>query len=226
MCFAIAALCVATTGCTTPAQLAMSLIPDGTLSVLLSHFEREATTNRRRVAELEQKGDWSGLAKFAEENLVKDRRNAAWWLVAGYAYSQQKMHPQAIAAFSEMVQLDPNAPDGWNLLAQEHRQARDPRRALVVLDNALMAIRDSPSTLVLLGDTQIDLASFEEAARAYRQALALNSEMVSAWSGLAHALIRLGRYADAEEVAVRVEKVLPKLAASIREGVVDGKRGR
>lgn len=211
--------------CTTPAQLAMALIPDGTLSVLLSHFEREVTTNRKRVAELEQKGDWPGLAKFAEENLNADPRNAAWWLVAGYAYSQQKMHVRAIEAFNELVRLDPNAADGWNLLAQEHRQAGDPRRALAALDNALMALRESPATLVLLGDTYTDLARFEEAVRAYRQALLINGEIVSAWSGLAHALIRLARYAEAEEVAAKLEKALPKLAASIRDGIVAA-RGR
>lgn len=45
----------------------------------------------------------------------------------------------------------------------------------MVLDNALMALREPPATLVLLGDTYTDLARFEEAARAYRQALTINS---------------------------------------------------
>jgi tetratricopeptide (TPR) repeat protein len=223
---ALFTLAVILTGCASPAaQVAMALIPDGTLSVLLSHFEREATTNRRRVAELERKGDWPALAKFADENIAKDSRNAAWWLVKGYAHTQQKQHPNAIEAYSEMVRLDPSAAEGWNLLAQEHRLAGDPRRALMVLDNALMALRLSPTTLVLQGDTLSDVSRHEEAVRAYRQALELNAGLVSAWGGLAYALIRLERFADAESVAGKVEKDFPKLAASIREGVVAA-RGR
>ena len=182
----------------------------------MSHFEREVSTNRKRVAELEQKGDWPGIVKFADENLAKDPRNAAWWMVKGYAHSQQKQHANAIAAFSEMVSLEPNAPDAWSLLAQEHRNAGDSRRALVVLDNAMLALRDSPTTFVLLGDTLTDVSRHEEAQRAYRQALELNDLLPSAWSGLAGSLIRLGRVKEAEEVAVRVEKVWPELAKGIR----------
>ena len=214
----LAAACVLG-ACTTPAQLAMALIPDGTLSVLMSHFEREVSTNRKRVAELEQKGDWPGLVKFAEDNIAKDPRTAAWWMVKGYAHSQQKQHANAIAAFGEMVSLEPNAPDAWNLLAQEHRNAGDPHRALVVLDNAMLALRDSPTTFVLLGDTLTDLSRHEEALRAYRQAIELNDGLASAWSGYASSLIRLGRVKEAEEVAVKVEKVWPELARGIRQNL-------
>src|SRR5262245_40295756 len=74
--------------CTAPQQLLLSLIPDGTIPVLLSHFQQVDDTNRRRVSEFEQRRDWAGLAKFAEENIVRDKSNSDWWLVAGYAYSQ------------------------------------------------------------------------------------------------------------------------------------------
>jgi len=206
--------------CLTPAQhLMLAVIPDGTLSILLSHFERQPSANRQRVAELEQKGDWPGLAQFAEDNLVKDRSNAAWWLVAGYAYSQQKQHARAIQCFREMVRLEPDMPDGWSLLAQEHRTIGEPQRAIAILENALLVLRDSPGTLLVLGDAHGDLQRFEPASRAYRRALDLDGGLMPAWAGLARSYIRLGRLQEAEGIARSLEKSQPALAAAIRQEI-------
>ena len=206
--------------CMTPAQqVLLALIPDGTLAMLLGHFEKAPSANRQRVAELEHKGDWVELAKFAEENLDKDRSSALWWMVAGYAYSQQKQHARAIQCFREMVRLEPDMPDGWNLLAQEYRAAGDPRRAIATVDNALLVLRDSPATLLILGDANSDLQRFEPAMRAYRQALDLNGGLMPAWAGLARSYIRLGRAPEAERIAVSLEKSNPPLAAAIRQEI-------
>jgi tetratricopeptide (TPR) repeat protein len=205
--------------CSTPAQLLLAAIPDGTLSTLLSHFEKEPSANRQRIAELEQSGDWVALAKFAEENLEKDRSRTAWWMVAGYAYSQQKQHARAIQCFREMVRLSPDMPEGWNLLAQEHRTIGEPRRAIAVIDNALLVLRDSPTTLLILGDANSDLQRYEPAERAYRQALGINGALVPAWMGLARSYIKLGRAPEAEGIARSQEKANPSLAAAIRQEI-------
>lgn len=205
--------------CSTPAQLLMAAIPDGTLSTLLTHFEREPSSNRQRIAELEHRGAWVELAQFADENIDKDRSNAAWWMVAGYAYSQQKQHARAIQCFREMVRLEPDRADGWNLLAQEHRTVGDPQRAIAIVNNALLVLRDSPATLLILGDANSDLQRFEPAVRAYRQALDLDGGLAPAWAGLARSYIRLGRVSEAEEIARSLEKSHPQLAAAIRQEI-------
>ncbi len=211
--------------CLTPAQhLVLALIPDGTLATLLGHFEKAPSANRQRVAELEHKGDWVELAKFAEENLDKDRRSALWWMVAGYAYSQQKQHARAIQSFREMVRLEPDMPEGWNLLAQEYRVAGDPQRAIATVDQALLVLRDSPATLLILGDANSDLRRFEPAVRAYRQALDLDGSLAPAWAGLARSYIRLGRAPEAERIAASLEKSNPPLAAAIRQEISGAER--
>jgi tetratricopeptide (TPR) repeat protein len=209
--------------CTTPAQLLLAAIPDGTLSTLLSHFEREPSANRQRIAELEQRGDWVELAKFAEQNLEKDRSNAAWWMVAGYAYSQQKQHARAIQCYREMVRLEPDRADGWNLLAQEHRVIGEPQRAIAVVNNALLVLRDSPATLLILGEANSDLKRHEPAVRAYRQALDLDGGLAPAWMGLARSYVKLGRPAEAEAIARSLEKKNPPLAAAIRQEMLSAK---
>jgi tetratricopeptide (TPR) repeat protein len=208
--------------CMTPAQqLLLAVIPDGTLSALLSHFEREPSANRRRVAELEQRGEWVELAKFADDNIAKDRSNAAWWMVAGYAYSQQKQHARAIQCFREMVRLEPDIADGWNLLAQEHRTIGEPQRAIAIVNNALLVLRDSPTTLMILGDAYSDLQRYEPAVRAYRQALDIDGALTPAWTGLARSYIKLGRASEAEAIARSMEKSNPPLAAAIRREIAE-----
>lgn len=202
--------------CTPTGQLLLAALPDGTIPILLSNLERESDTNRRRVAELEQTGDWEGLANFADANIAKQRNNASWWMVAGYARSRLKQHARAIECFQEMARIDPQAPEGWNLLAQEYRAAGDSRRAVEVLSQALTALRDSPVTLFLLGESYGDLGRFEPAARAYRQAVDLDGGLTPAWLGLARSQIRLGRTSEAESIARAMEKSSPQLAAAIR----------
>jgi tetratricopeptide (TPR) repeat protein len=210
--------------CTTAGQVLYALIPDGTIPILLSNLERESDTNRRRVAAFERDGDWQGLAKFAEENIAKGPNNASWWMVAGYAHSRQKHHPRAIECFQEMARLDPHAPEGWQLLAQEYRVAGDSQRAADVLLQALGAVRDSALTHLLLGESYSDLGRFEPAGRVYRQALDLDGGLTPAWIGLARSEIKLGRMAGAESIARSVEKSNPQLAAAIRNEIAAASR--
>ena len=214
----IAAACAMLVACT-PAQLLFTLIPDGTIPTLLSHMERESDTNRRRVGELERSADWQGLAKFADENIAKDRANASWWLVAGYANSRQNNRERAIECFRELIRLEPDSPDGWNLLAQEYRAAGESQRAVEVLTQALSALRDAALTLLLLGESYSDLGRFELAARSYRQALDIDGGLTLAWAGLARSQIRLGRANEAERIARALEKHNPQLAALIRNEI-------
>ena len=115
-----------------------------------------------------------------------------------------------------MVRLEPDSPDGWNLLAQEHRAAGESQRAVDVLTQALTALRDSEFTLFLLGESYSDLGRFELAARSYRQALDLDGGLMPAWAGLARSQIKLGRMSEAESIARSVEKNNPQLATAIR----------
>ena len=164
----------------------------------------------------ERSGDWAGMAKFAEENLAKDKVNVSWWLVAGYAYSRQKNHPRAIECFREMIRLAPDEAQGWNLLAQELRVSGDSHRAVAVLTQSLTALRDSAVTLMLLGESYSDIGQFDQAVRPYRQALDIDAGLTPAWAGLARAQIKRGQLAEAESIARSLEKSNPPLAAIIR----------
>jgi tetratricopeptide (TPR) repeat protein len=206
---------VALGACTPQTQLLMSLIPDGTIPMLLSHFERVDDTNRRRISEFEQRRDWDGLARFAEENLKVDQSNSDWWTVAGYAYSQAGQRKRATACYSEVVRLSPEDQLGWNLLAQSYRLDGQPERALQIVNRALNVNKETPPTWILLGDIYSDLGRFESAVKAYQEALKLDQRIGQAWLGMGKAYARLGRSAEVKEVAKTLEKLDPALAREL-----------
>lgn len=203
-------------GCTPQTALLSSLLPDGTVSALLSHLQREEDVNRRKVVELEGRRDWDGLAKFAEEFLAKDRHNADWWFVAGYAHSQAGRHARAIECYDELLRMAPDDLLVWNLMAQSHRAAGQPQRAVQTLNNALRVRQEAPpETWFLLGESYSDLNRHDQAAAAYRGAVKLQPDFAQAWFGLGRAQARLGRLADFNETVRALEKLAPALAAEL-----------
>ena len=206
---------LALAGCTPQGMLLSSLIPDGTTSMLLSHLQSEEEGNRKRVAELEARRDWDGLVKLAEEGLAKDRRNAGWWLVAGYAHSQAGRHQRAIECYREMAELSPDDMVGWELLAQSYRAAGQPQRAVQTLNNALRVREDVPPIWLVLGYSYDDLGRPDLAVGAYRAAVKLDNEFALAWFGLGRACARLNRRAEFEQAFSALERLNPPLAKEL-----------
>src|SRR5688572_11137509 len=168
----IAALCVlVVVGCTPQQALVAALMPASTIGTVLGNFERVSAENYKRVVELETRGDWKGLAAFAEANLAKDRFNTDWLLILGYARTQLGDHRTAAEAYAQAARLEPDNATAWHLLAQSYRSAGEPHRAVNVLNNALLALRHPPLTYYLLGASYGDLGRHAEAADAYRAAV-------------------------------------------------------
>jgi tetratricopeptide (TPR) repeat protein len=213
----------ASLGCSPQALLLMSAVPDGTTSVLLSHFQGEEHANRKRIAELEARKDWDGLAQFAEANLAKDRNNANWWLVAGYAHSEGGRQQRAIECYSEMVRVSPDDMLGWSLLAKSYRDTRQPLRAVQALNNAHLVRRGTAETYFLLGESYADLDRDLPAAAAYREAIQLDETLARAWFGLGRTSARLGRSADFDTVLKTLTRLDPALAQELA-GLRPGRR--
>ena len=202
----------------TPHTLALfSLLPDGTTSILLSHFQDMDESNQKRVAELEARKDWEGLTKLAEENLARDRNNSDWWTVAGYAHSQAGRYQRASECYSEVVRLAPDDMLGWSLLAQSYRDVKQPLRAVQTLNNAHRVRQGTAETWFLLGESYSDLDRDLPAASAYREAVQKNSEFARAWFGLGRAYARLGRRAEFEQALKRLEPLNAPLAKELAE---------
>lgn len=212
-----AALVPALAACTPQQALLANLLPTSAASTLVGNTQRVSQENRQRIVELDTAGRWDELARFADENIKKDSFTTEWWIVKGYALTQAGDHRGAIAAYSEAVSRQPDSAMGWNNLAQAYRSAGEPQRAVVVLERAMLAVRDSPSTPYLLGESYSDIRRYDEAVPAYRQAVSLDPKLAPAWFGLARAYLRLGKDRDAQEARRVLEKLDPKLADKLDE---------
>ena len=126
---------------------------------------------------------------------------------------------QAIACYSEAVRITPEDALGWNLLANSYRLDAQPERALQIVNRALNVSRETPATWVLQGEILSDLNRYEPAATAYREALKLDQSFGQAWLGLGKAYARLGKHAEAKEVARVLEKLDPALARELAAAV-------
>ena len=206
-------------GCTPQAALLLQVLPGNTIPVLLGNLEKVDDTNRSHLAELERRGDWDGMARFAEENVAKDPRNADWWLVAGFAYSRLGRHDDAIRSFGEMVRVAPDDILGWNLLAQAQRSAGQLPQAIRTLDNALRIRSDAAPTWFLLGESYRDLGRFESALAGYREAVRLDNRFAQAWFGMGSAYAKLERKREFEEVVVVLRQLDPALAEALARSV-------
>lgn len=201
----------------TPQQILMqALIPDGTASMLLSHLQTVEDGNRRRVIDMEQKGDWAGLSRFADTNIATDPFSPEWRMIGGYAQLQLRDYPGAMAYFSEMIRLAPDDAAGYHFLAETQRAAGQPQRAVTTLERALLVVRESPLTHHLLGEAYSDLGRYRPAAASYNRALALDPMLVDAWFGMGRASLQLGRAADARDALAELERLRSPRAAELR----------
>ena len=214
----MAAAFAALAGCTPHTALLSSLVPEGTVPILLSHLEGGMEQdNLKRVAELESRKDWDGLVKFAEENLAKEPNNSDWWYVAGYAHTQAGRHERAIQCYSQMVRLVPDDMLGWYELAQAYRDAKQPLHAIQTLNQAHLVRKGTPQTYFMLGESFSDLDRYLPASEAYREAVELKADYASAWFGLGRAYSRLNRNADFDRALKALERLDPKQAKALAE---------
>lgn len=214
----VVALLLSTLAACTPQQMLLSaLVPDGTASMLLGNLQGIADANRQRIAELEQRGDWPGLAAFAEQNISRDPFSAEWRLVAGYAWSQAREFSRAATQFSEMVRIAPDEVLGYHLLAEAQRESGQPERAVVTLERALQIDREPAQTLRLLGDAEAARGRHAAAMEAYRRSLSTQANMAPAWFGLGRSALRQGRERDAAEALANLQRLQAPQAAELQK---------
>jgi tetratricopeptide (TPR) repeat protein len=208
----VALVLCALAACALQEEQPIGKLPDGTVSILLTHLKSIGEGNQKVISVMESRKDWNGLAKLAEDIIPTDRHNADWWFVAGYAYSKAGRHGLAVERFGERVRLAPDDLLGWNLLAQSYRDAGQPLRAAQTLTNAHLVRPGTPATWYLLGECYSDLNRYLPAAAAYREAVKLDSKFAQAWFGLGRSAAQLGQRADYDRALKALRQLDPALA--------------
>jgi predicted Zn-dependent protease len=210
-----ASVLAAAAGCTPQSAFLMGLLPDGTVSRLLTHVDGQNEPLRKLVYDMESRGDWNALAKLADDNLAINRNHADWWFISGYAHTEANRPGRAADSFSNLVRLAPDDPVNWALYAQSLRDSKQPAKAVQAVNTAHQLRRGTPASYLLLGDSYADLDRDLPAISAYREALQLDGDFAKAWFGFGRASVRLGRTADYEAALKSLNRLDPKLAKEL-----------
>jgi predicted Zn-dependent protease len=213
----LAVVLMAVTGCTPHTAFLMGLLPDGTVSALLSHVDSTDEPLRKHIYDLESRKDWNGIAKLADENVARDRNSADWWFLAGYAHAEAGRPGRAAEAFGHVVRLHPDDAVGWNLLAQAYLDNKQPARAVQAISTVHQLGKGTAQTYFLLGESYADLDRDLPAADAYRQSAQMDGDFAKAWYGLGRASVRLGRKPDYDNALKSLQRLDPKMAKDLAE---------
>ena len=172
---------------------------------------------RERIAGLNQKRDWEGLLRYADERQRRDPEGSDWGVVAAYAWVRRGDYPKATATLARVIQRNPEDIGAWNLLGESQRQAGQPGQAVRTLERASAIGRTSFVTFFLLGEAYRDSNRLDRAVAAYREAARLEPDFGRAWFELGAAQVRLGERDEIPVALERLEKLDPALAVELRK---------
>jgi tetratricopeptide (TPR) repeat protein len=172
---------------------------------------------REAIGELAKKKDWSAMLKFAEAQQKRDPTGSDWIVLAGYAWLRRGEYPKAVAAFAQVIQLNPEDIGAWNLLGEAQRRSGQPGQATRTLERASAIGRTSYATFFFLGEAYRDSNRLDRAIPAYREAARLEPELAQAWFELGSAYGRTGQREEARRALERLEKVDPALGKDLKK---------
>lgn len=165
--------------------------------------EVRATAHAAAIEAL-ARDDALGALREARVALSADAGDALALAAASAAFQRQGADHEALATALRALEIEPDLPvtlavlsqalHGWPGLAR--------RRARVVIALA-KAAPEEPHAHILLAESLLGLARFEQAEHAYRAALRLDAASVRAQYGLALVRLAQGSYADSSREARR-----------------------
>jgi len=218
------AFCISVSGCGTPAAK-----PDydplaDPLPALALTRRGNTLPEKQRIAELNQKQDWKGMLRLAEEQARRDPENSDWGVIAGYAWMRQRDYTKAIAALARVTQRNPEDIGAWNLLGESQRLSGQPGRAAQTLEYASTIGRNSFVTFYLLGQAYRDAGRFARAVPAYQEAVILEPAFAFGWFELGSAQVRTGERKAAEASLDQLQKLDPDLAKELAARIQSTRR--
>ena len=181
---------------------------DGARPLLLSYLEQHAT-DARGLFDLGFVEDSTGQQDAAEREYNKaiaaDPKQFESHAALGLLYAQTNRTDKALPELEAASQLDPASHDAaakaqvWRSLAQLQLSS-DPAAAKQSLLKALQLVpgQDTPADLILTGQIAEGNGDPDDAATAYKRALAQDPTSAGATSGLAHLLLKEQKPQEAE----------------------------
>ncbi|HMD21431.1 MAG TPA: FG-GAP-like repeat-containing protein [Alloacidobacterium sp.] len=165
-----------------------------------------ARVNNTGVALMNQQLMEKALAKFDEAHKI-DPAAAVPILNRGIALLYLRKLPEAEEALKQAAGIDPNNVRIWYSLGLTHFTGDNPTLAIDDFKHAIKLDPNDADSYYYLGSLYLNLKKYDDAIPQFQSALQLNPLHASAEFGLASALQRSGKVAEAHEHLRRFQKI-------------------
>jgi tetratricopeptide (TPR) repeat protein len=181
----------------------------GVLLLIGQTWQQDAT-------KLFESGKYREAAAILEGRVREDPKDPAAHMLLGLCRQQLGAYAEADASFGAVIEIEPKA-------ARAHYARARVRYFMGRFEDALRLAAEAekfgepaPRVYNLRGRIEEERGNFEIAVREYGRALAADTKMSQAWSGLASALYKLGNYEEARTSATAALRLDPSDADAKR----------
>ncbi len=149
-----------------------------------------------------QEGRFDDSEKQLQTALQMRPRNADGWSILGSVYRQQNKLPQAVAALTESIQQQPDQPSGYitlaSILAQQGKRAEAATYRKKAADLMRQGANHQRATFATnTAKSLMEKGDISQAIEQYQDAIRDDPKYAEAYLGLAAALDKQGKSADA-----------------------------
>jgi len=144
-----------------------------------------------------------GAAVAAPQKAVSRQQEARRNVEAGNELMKRGQYDEAERSFRLALEVDPASLEAVAGLGRVAVQRGQYSEAVPLLERATRVSSQIVSAFQALGDAYAATGDVERAAGAYRQAVALSPEDLESRLSLAHSLIEIGEYGEAETICAR-----------------------
>ena len=138
---------------------------------------------------------WNDALAAARELEKQDQQLARGIYLRGRVLYASEEYPAAIAAFEEVLQLEPSAVEALSYLVNTMLLTGEVSAAEAYLSKHIEAYPQQVHPLELQGSVYLSFRDFDAAIESYRAALLIDPQRVSAQAALGRALQAKGRLA-------------------------------
>jgi tetratricopeptide (TPR) repeat protein len=185
----------------------------------LAAWAKERANWLTQAVALENKSDWQGLLKLAQDWTAGEPWDELAWFALGEAYDNLGQYSKAVSALQEGIRLKPDDEDAWRSLSDAYVSVKDFDNASDAAQHAIKLKPSDAEAWRFLGVAygcegpapQVEACG--KAVAAYKQAIALQPGNANAWFDLAFAYYESGQHAEFAEAYKKLDELDPKRAA-------------
>jgi tetratricopeptide (TPR) repeat protein len=152
----------------------------------------------------------SGLQSFLDQRLANADMPESHMAIGGLALGRRQW-PEAEAAFSAAVEMDPQLAPAWLMLVRLREARGDTAGTDAALTAAVAALPRNPDILLARAGFTLRQEKAQDAVAWYRRAIALDPQNADAWLGMSIAHYLLGDRDQAKDAAARARALSPGL---------------